>query len=378
MEKCKVCKKCGGCNINNVEYKDTLVEKTKYVDNLFRKNKKVKVLQTIGMENPYEYRNKGKFAFGMSKEPLLGFYEEGTHKVIDYRNCKIQKNEINEVAEKVLEIAKKYKIAIYNEDTRKGILRHLIVRYGVNTNEIMVVLVTTDVKLSRKNEIVSELLEAFPNIKTIIQNINEKATSAILGVKNIKLYGNGYIIDTLENFKFKISPLSFYQVNSKQTEVLYNKALEFANLTGNEIVYDLYSGIGTISLFATRKARKVYGIEIVTDAVKDAKENARINNIKNVEFYSGKVEIVLPTMRKKGTTPDVIFVDPPRSGLDEKTIRTLLDISAKKIVYISCNPQTLVENIEKLSKKYTLNSVQPVDMFPFTQHVECVCVMTLR
>ncbi len=381
MDKCKVCKKCGGCNIDLVNYKETLNEKTNEVKKIlkFRIDKNVKVEETIGMENPYNYRNKGKYVFGQdlkTKDVAMGFFKEGTHDIVSTSKCAIQNEVINEVAEYTFSLIKKYKISIYNEDTRKGILRHLIIKYGIKSKEIMVILVTVDAKISRREQIVKELVEKFPNIKTIVQNINDRETNAILGNKNIKLFGNGYIVDYLEKNKFKISPLSFYQVNPVQTEILYNKAIEFANLTGQELVYDLYSGIGTISLFISKKARKVFGIEIVKDAVIDAKENAKLNKINNVEFYAGKVEIVLPKMYQKGKTPDVIFVDPPRSGLDDKTIETLLYIKPRKIVYISCNPYTLGENIDVLNKSYKVTKVQPVDMFPFTTHVETITLMT--
>ena len=237
----------------------------------------------------------------------------------------------------------------------------------MKSKEIMIIFVTVNAKMNRRDEIIKELLAKFPNIKTVVQNINEKQTNAILGNKNYNLYGNGYIVDYLNGYKFKISPLSFYQVNPIQTEKLYNKAIELAKLDGKEIVYDLYSGIGTISLCVSKKAKKVYGIEVVTDAVKDAKKNAEINNIKNVEFVSGKVEAVLPRLCKIWNKADVVIVDPPRSGLDIKALETLKQIKPKKIVYISCNPETLVLNLQELAKFYDVKEVQPFDMFPFTR-----------
>ena len=221
-------------------------------------------------------------------------------------------------------------------------------------------------------------MNKFPNIKTIVQNINEKQTNAILGIKNYNLYGNGYIVDYLNGYKFKISPLSFYQVNPIQTEKLYNKAIEVADLKGNEVIYDLYSGIGTISICISSKVKKVYGIEVVTDAVKDAKRNAEINKIKNVEFVSGKVEKILPKLCRIWNKAEIVVVDPPRSGLDIKALETLNQIKPKKIVYISCNPETLVEDFKKLNKNYKIKEVQPFDMFPFTEHVECVAVLELK
>ena len=242
----------------------------------------------------------------------------------------------------------------------------------------MIIFVTTNAKMNKREEIIKELLTKFPNIKTIVQNINEKQTNAILGNKNYNLYGNGYIVDYINGYKFKVSPLSFYQVNPVQTEKLYNTAIHLANLSGKEILYDLYSGIGTISICASSKAKKVFGIEVVTDAVKDAKKNAEINNIKNVEFVSGKVEIVLPRLCKIWNKPDVVIVDPPRSGLDIKTLETLKQIKSKKIVYISCNPETLALNLHELGKYYDIKEIQPVDMFPFTRHVEVCTLLELK
>ncbi len=381
MERCEISQKCGGCNIHQTSYKEQLKEKTEYVKRLVKNelNNNVIVKDIIGMENPYYYRNKGKFVFGTdaNKQPVMGFYEEGTHKVVNSNHCMIQNKEINEIANFTFELIKKYKIKIYNEDTGKGFLRNLIIKHAIHTDEIMLVLVTIDEKLYKREEIIKELVLKFPNIKTIVQNINNQKTKVILGTKNYKLYGNGYIVDYIENLKFKISPLSFYQVNPIQTEKLYAKAIQFAKLTGRETVYDLYSGIGTISLLVSKQAKKVYGIEVVKDAVKDAVENVRLNKITNVEFISGKVEEMLPKLCKRESA-DVIFVDPPRSGLDYKTIQTLENVKPKKIVYISCNPATLMQNLKELSRFYEINEIQPVDMFPWTSHVECVCVLNRR
>jgi 23S rRNA (uracil1939-C5)-methyltransferase len=302
----------------------------------------------------------------------MGFFKEGTHHIVSCDNCLIQQGVTNEVAKYIFELVKKYKITIYDEDARKGFLRYVIIKYGVHTNELMIVFVTVNSKMHKKDEIISNLLEKFPNIKTIVQNINEKENNAILGDKNYNLYGKGYIVDYIGEYKFKISPLSFFQVNTIQTEKLYNKAIEYMELTGHETVYDLYSGIGTISLYASKNAKKVYGIEMINDAVKDAIENAKLNKIENVQFLSGKVEAVLPRLFKNGSSIDVVVVDPPRVGLDKKTIETIKEISPRKMVYISCNPETLVENLAELLNDYEVKEVQPVDMFPYTAHVECV------
>lgn len=380
---CSKYKSCGGCKFQNVNYEEQLLIKQKDVEQIFKNQmeEKITVNKVIGMENPYEYRNKGKYVFKFDKKqkkPIMGFFEEGTHKLVCIDKCNIQNPVIDEVAKYTLTLVDKYRIKIYDEDLMKGILRYLIIKVGSKTNEIMVIFVTTDSKISRREDIVKDLTEKFKNIKTIVQNINTKQTNAVLGDKNIKLFGNGYIKDILYKYKFKISPLSFYQVNTAQTEKLYTTAIELAKLTKKEIVFDLYSGIGTISLFISEYAKKVYGVEVIEEAIKDAKENARINDVKNVNFLLGKVEAILPRLYKSGTIPDVVFVDPPRIGLDKNTIKTLLEILPEKIIYISCNPESLADNLNTLKGKYNISNIQPVDMFPFTSHVECVVCLTLK
>lgn len=360
---CSIQKKCGGCVYGNVPYINQLKIKTEYIEKQVKKlTQNVKVNSCIGMENPYNYRNKGKYALKNNK---MGFYEEGTHKIV-YSKCAIQNEKINEVADYVFKLIKKYNISIYNEDNKKGFLRYVVIRYGFYTDEIMIIFVTTEGKMYKKKELIDDLTNKFKEIKSIVQNINIKDTNAILGNITYKMYGTDFIMDKLGNLKIKISPLSFYQVNPIQMKKLYDIAIELANLKGNEIAYDLYSGIGTISLSISKKVRKVYGIEIVKEAVIDAKENSKINHISNAFFKSGKVEKLLPSLCNKEKA-DIIFVDPPRSGLDMQTINTILKVKPSKIIYISCNPDTLIENLTKLEKDYNINVVQPVDMFPFTR-----------
>lgn len=371
---CEIQEKCGGCAYGKKQYAQQLKDKTEYVEKQLKKLKQnVKVNYCIGMKNPYNYRNKGKYAF---KNGKMGFFEEGTHKIV-YAKCAIQNEKINQVADYIFELVKKYHISIYNEDTGKGFLRHVVIRYGFFTDEVMVIFVTTDGKMYKKQEIIKDLTTKFKEIKSIIQNINIRETNAILGNKNFKMYGTDFIMDKLGELKIKISPLSFYQVNPIQMKILYDTAIDFAKLTGNEVVYDLYSGIGTISLSVAKKVKKVYGIEIVKDAVIDARANARMNNITNASFMDGKVEELLPKLCSKEKA-DVIFVDPPRSGLDGKTIKTILKVKPKKLVYISCNPDTLVDNLLLLENDYDIKVVQPVDMFPFTSHVENIAVLQLK
>ena len=374
MEKCKISSKCGGCLYMGVEYQKQLDEKTNYIKDLMQnKGLNVRVNDTIGMKNPYHYRNKGKYAF---KNGKMGFYEEGSHKII-YDECLIQNQVINEIADFIYNLVKKNNISFYNEDTKKGFLRHIVVRYGEFTNEVMVIFVTTNGKMYKREEIINKLIERYPNIKSIVQNINDEDTNAILGNRTIKLYGSDFIVDKINDLKFKISPQSFYQVNPIQMKQLYEIAIKYANLNRNEVAYDLYSGIGTISLCIAKKVKKVYGIEIVKDAVKDATKNARINKINNAKFISGKVEEVLPKLCLKENA-DVIFVDPPRSGLDKKTIQTILNVEPQKVIYISCGPESLVQNLLELRKKYNIEKIQPVDMFPFTKHVECVVMLQIK
>lgn len=371
---CEIQEKCGGCVYGKKQYAQQLKTKTEYVEKQLKKLKQnIKVNYCIGMGNPYNYRNKGKYAF---KNGKMGFFEEGTHKIV-YAKCAIQNEKINQVADYIFELVKKYHISIYNEDTGKGFLRHVIIRYGFFTDEVMVIFVTTDGKMYKKQEIIKDLTTKFKEMKSIIQNINIRETNAILGNKNFKMYGTDFIMDKLGELKIKISPLSFYQVNPIQMKKLYDTAIDFAKLTGNEVVYDLYSGIGTISLSVSSKVKKVYGIEIVKDAVIDARANARMNNITNTSFMDGKVEELLPKLCSKEKA-DVIFVDPPRSGLDGKTIKTILKVKPKKLVYISCNPDTLVDNLLLLENDYDIKVVQPVDMFPFTSHVENIAVLQLK
>ena len=371
---CEIQEKCGGCAYGKKQYAQQLKDKTEYVEKQLKKLKQnIKVNYCLGMGNPYNYRNKGKYAF---KNGKMGFFEEGTHKIV-YAKCAIQNEKINQVADYIFELVKKYHISIYNEDTGKGFLRHVVIRYGFFTDEVMVIFVTTEGKMYKKQEIIKDLTTKFKEIKSVIQNINIRETNAILGNKNFKMYGTDFIMDKLGELKIKISPLSFYQVNPIQMKKLYDTAIDFAKLTGNEVVYDLYSGIGTISLSVAKKVKKVYGIEIVKEAVIDARANARMNNITNTSFMDGKVEELLPKLCSKEKA-DVIFVDPPRSGLDGKTIKTILKVKPKKLVYISCNPDTLVDNLLLLENDYDIKVVQPVDMFPFTSHVECVVVLKLR
>ena len=377
---CITYKRCGGCNLRHIKYEETLKMKQNAVQSLVNKTLKTKiqVQETLGMENPYCYRNKAQYPVGIDKngKPIIGVFANRTHEIIPIQKCFIQNEKSEKLAKFVFNWIVKNNISIYNEKTRKGLIRHIVTKIGIKTNEIMCVIVINGSKIPNEQELVQEILEKFPEVKTIVKNINTKNTNVIMGKENINIYGNGYIEDILGEYKFKISPLSFYQVNPVQAEKLYNLGVEAAKIDKENVVFDLYCGIGTISLFMAKYAKKVYGIEIVEEAVNDAKENAVNNNINNVEFIAGDVENVLDELiNLKNIIPDVIMVDPPRKGLDNKSIDNIIKILPKKVVYISCNPATLVRDLAKLEDVYEVKSIKPVDMFPFTSHVECVALM---
>lgn len=383
IEDCKTYKRCGGCSLRFLEYEATLEIKENIVSNCLKKalGKEMKVNKAIGMGNPFNYRNKLQYPLGLNKEgkPVMGVYAKRSHEIIPVEKCQIQNELSEQIAKDVFEYIKDNKISVYNEQNLTGTMRHIVIRIGVITQEIMLILVMNDNNFKKEKEFITYITSKYPQIKTIIKNYNPKNTNVILGTKNETIYGPGYIYDILGDYKFKISPLSFYQTNPVQTEALYEKALEYANLTGEETILDLYCGIGTIGIFASKKAKKVYGIEIIENAIKDAKENTQINNIQNAEFYCGEVENVLPKIIfQNNIKPEVVFVDPPRKGLDTKTINTILNLQPPKIIYISCNPATFARDVAILNEKYEIKEVTPVDMFPFTSHVECVALLGLK
>ena len=380
---CKTYKRCGGCNMRHIEYEETLIIKRNSVQALVNKTlkNKVQIKNTIGMENPLHYRNKAQYPIGMNKEnkPVIGVFARRSHEIIPINNCLIQKPISEQIAKFILEYITKNNISVYDEKSGKGIFRHLVIKVGVKTNEIMCILVINAHSFKNENKLVEELVKNFPNIKTIVKNINTKNTNVIMGKENIVLYGDGYIKDILGDYTFKISPQSFYQVNPLQAEKLYNLGVVAAKITKNDIVFDLYCGIGTISLFMAKYAKKVYGVEIVEQAIKDAKENAKTNNIENTEFIAGDTEIILDDLiNNKKIIPDVVMVDPPRKGLDNRTIENINKIKPNRVIYISCNPATLIRDLAKFEENYGIKSIQPVDMFPFTSNVECVCVLKLK
>lgn len=380
---CATYKRCGGCSLRHMTYESTLKLKRQVVQNLVNKGlkKKVEVLETIGMENPYNYRNKAQYPVGLNSEgqPEVGVFAQRTHTIIPIQTCLIQTEISQKIAKTILNFVKEKNIQVYNEENQKGLLRHIVIKVGKYTNQVMCILVVNDSKFNQEQELVKLLCEKYPEIKTIVKNINNKNTNVILGKENINLYGNGYIEDKLGEYIFKISPMSFYQVNPVQAEILYTTAIDQANLDRNDILFDLYCGIGTIGIFASKYVNKVYGIEIVPQAIEDAKENAKINDVKNIEFICGDVEVAFDELiNKEKIVPSAIIVDPPRKGLDNKTVENIAKIKPAKLVYISCNPATMVRDLTKVENIYNIKAIQPVDMFPWTNGVESITILEIE
>ncbi len=382
-EDCGTYSRCGGCALRHIDYETTLKMKKNSVETTLRKalGREIEVKNVLKMDSPYNYRNKLQYPVGIGNDgkPVIGVFAERTHTIIPTKNCLIQDELSSKIANDIFDFLVENNISVYDEKNLKGSIRHIVIRIGKKTNEVMITLVSNTEKIEKEQELVKYITSRYQEIKTIVKNINNKNTNVILGRENIVLFGDGYIFDYLGDFKFKISPMSFYQVNPIQTEKLYGKAVEYADLTGNEIVFDLYCGIGTIGIFASKNVKKLYGIETVPEAIEDAKQNAKINNLDNSEFFVGDVEKTLPEfIKERKINPDVVFVDPPRKGCDKTALDTLLQIEPKKIVYVSCNPATLGRDLKILEEKYEIKEVSICDMFPFTHHVECVSLLTLK
>ena len=380
---CPIYKECGGCQLQHMSYEGQLKAKEKQVSDVLQrigKLENVKVHPVLGMENPWRYRNKAQVPIGEYEGGLIGgFYQQRSHQIIDMKACIIQQEKNDEVVKGVKEICNINGVRAYDEQKHKGELRHIMARYGLKSGEVMVVLVTRTNELTGKKKIIEEIVKTIPGVKSIVQNINSKKTNVIFGEETRVLWGEEVIYDSIGDIKFAISARSFYQVNPEQTKVLYDKALEYADLTGEENVIDAYCGIGTISLFLAQKARKVYGVEIVPEAIEDAKKNAELNGISNVEFAVGEAETVIPEWYENGVVADVLVVDPPRKGCDDKLLQTIINMKPKKVVYVSCNPATLARDLRVLEDGgYQTVEVQPVDMFPQTMHVECVAQLILN
>ncbi len=380
---CATYEKCGGCTLRHIKYFHTLKMKEQAVETTLKKElgNTVKVEKCIGMDEPYYYRNKLQFPVGSDSngKAIMGVFSERSHRIVPTCDCKIQNEVAQKVAQDIIDFANENGITGYNEETNSGLLRHIIVRRGNSTEQIMVTLVVTDFKIPEEKELIRVLTKKYKKIRTIVKNLNDKITNVILGDKEKIIYGDGYIIDYLKEFKFKISSMSFYQVNSIQTEKLYSKAVEYAELTGKETVFDLYCGIGTIGIFASKKIKKLYGIETVPEAIKDAKENAKLNDIKNAEFMVGDVENILPKfIKEKKIKADVVFIDPPRKGCEKVVLDTLLKVKPTRIVYVSCNPATLARDLKILEKQYDIVECTPVDQFCYRSNIECVTKLSLK
>lgn len=420
---CDVYKRCGGCTLQHMDYRTQLEFKTNQVKDSLERIGKLYGLQvnaTLGMENPYGYRNKAQYPVGLRKgEYITGFYALRSHEIIDSENCLIQDANNERVRKIVKQFLEKKRISVYDESGGRGLVRHLVTRTGFSTGQVMVILVINGGDLPGKDGLIRELTANVPGITSIVLNINTAKTNVVMGEKNITIYGNDYITDTIGGREFRISPNSFFQVNPVQTEVLYEKVKQYAALTGRETVFDVYCGIGTIALYLSGLAEKVYGIEEVEQAVEDARINARINNIANVEFIAGKAEVVTPQLASRGIRPVVVVLDPPRKGCDKAVLDAILQMRPYRIVYVSCNPATLARDLNYITAGapssrelsasqvffaprgdsafqgssassgepepgnsamggYKVREVQPIDMFPHTHHVETLVLMSKK
>lgn len=379
VTKCSVSKKCGSCQYQGVPYKEQLAAKQKRMKKLLGKFANVKPI--IGMDDPFYYRNKVHAVFDRDKKGniICGTYEAKTHKVVPIEECMIEDKISQEIIRTIRDMLKSFRIKTYDEDTGYGLLRHVLVRRGFSTDEIMVVLVIGSPIFPSKNNFVKALRKKYPQITTVVLNVNDKKTSMVLGERDIVIYGKGYIRDTLCGCTFRISPQSFYQVNPVQTEILYKTAIEYAGLGRKETVIDAYCGIGTIGLVAAKRAKNVIGVELNPDAVRDARINAKENKITNARFYQGDAGEFMENMAENGEHADVVFMDPPRTGSDKKFMFSVIKLNPSRIVYISCGPETLARDLEYLTKHgYDVRKIQPVDMFSFTDHCENICLLTKK
>ncbi|MBQ9698281.1 MAG: 23S rRNA (uracil(1939)-C(5))-methyltransferase RlmD [Acidaminococcaceae bacterium] len=374
---CPVYKECGGCQLQHLSYDAELKEKRKQVEAALERIghlRDIKVMPTIGSASPLYYRNKMQFPVAGKKGKLqIGCFALNTHRVIDVGDCCIQKQKNNEIAAVVRQWMNQFRITAYDEDNRTGIVRHVMGRVGVHTGEVMVCLVTAQDNVPHLKDLARMLKAAIPGVKSVVQNVNKRSTNVILGEKTKLIAGSPTIKDKIGPLKFNISAQSFFQVNSEQAEKLYNTALEFADLKGKETVVDLYCGTGTITLFMARKARQALGIEIVPSAIRDAKKNAMANHIDNADFLLGDAAVEMPKLAAEGLRPDVVILDPPRAGCEERVLAAIVTVKPARVVYVSCNPATLARDLAYLHEHgFTINKVQPCDMFSRTHHVECV------
>lgn len=374
---CPLAKKCGGCQLQNLSYPEQLHLKQATAIRLLGRFGHVE--EILGMDDPYHYRNKVQAAFGVNRQGQIisGVYQSASHRIVPVSDCLIEDKVADRIIVTIRKLLKSFKVRPYDEDTGRGTLRHVLVRRGWRSGEILVVLVTAHGMLPGKRNFVRALLQQHPDITTVVQNINAGQTSLVLGAHSEVLYGPGYIREQLGDFTFRISPRAFYQINPVQTEVLYRTALEYAGLTGTETVVDAYCGTGTIGIFASRDAARVIGVENNRDAVRDAISNAKANRADNVRFYTADASDFLQGMAKAGEHADVVILDPPRAGSDERFLSAVTTVAPERVVYVSCNPETLARDLGYLTRHgYRVERIQPVDMFPHTEHIETVCLLT--
>ncbi len=378
---CPVFSKCGGCQLMHIDYSYQLEIKKSIIENALSRigGLNAVVSEMIGADNQFRYRNKMIFPVGADKNnnPVCGFFRERSHDIIPLEDCALGSEINSKIINIFMDFIKQYNISVYSEEKHEGIARRIFVREAFNTNELMIVISVNADRIPHEKELVNALLSVSDNIKSIILNVNKKRTNLVLGDKNVLLYGREYIVDYLCDLKFEISPNSFFQVNPHQTKKLYDKAIDMAKITQNDRVLDIYCGIGTISLAAAKKAKYVIGVEIVEQAISDAKKNAERNGIYNAEFYAADAAEIVPELIEKGEKPDVVILDPPRKGSDENTLAAILKVKPDRIVYVSCNPATLARDLKFLCDGgYHIKKVCGVDMFPQTVHVETVVLMS--
>ena len=381
---CPVYEECGGCQLQHLSYDGQLKEKRDIVIQSLERHTRLQadqldIRETIGMEDPWNYRNKSQFQVGQRDGKVLaGLYGMNSHHLINIDQCVVQHPKTNKAIGTVKKVLQKLQIPIYNEKSRKGIVRTIVARVGVQTGELQIVLITAKKELPKKEQLVEEITRRLPEVKSVMQNINGEKTSLIFGDETIHLAGNDFIQETLGDLSFELSARTFFQLNPEQTVKLYNEAKKAAGLTGKEKVVDAYCGVGTIGLWVADQAAEVRGMDVIRESIEDAKKNAARHGIKHAKYVTGKAEVILPKWVKEGWVPDIIIVDPPRTGLDEQLLQTILKIKPKKVVYVSCNPSTFSKDLGVLSKKYKVNYIQPVDMFPQTSNVEIVAQLELK
>lgn len=381
---CPVYEQCGGCQLQHLSYHGQLREKRDIVIQSLERHTKLVVntldiRTTIGMEDPWSYRNKSSFQVGQKDGKVLaGLYGLNSHQLINIEHCAVQHSQTNEATGIVKQVLEELRIPIYNEKSRKGIIRTIVARVGVKTNELQVVLITAQKEIPKIDILITEIQKRLPNLKSIVQNINGQKTSLLFGDETQVLAGQDFIQETLGDLQFELSARTFFQLNPTQTVNLYNEVKKAAALTGTEKVVDAYCGVGTIGLWLADQAGEIRGMDVIPESIEDAKKNAKRHGITHTKYVPGKAEEVLPKWVKKGWKPDVIVVDPPRTGLDGQFLQTILQVKPKTVVYVSCNPSTLAKDIQTLSKSYTVEYIQPVDMFPQTSHIECVTQLVLK